>query len=115
MTGVEPPCGLYLGSGIPTAENDWFGDNLTGYSNPEYDAVCKTAMQSLPGEAAYDENHLKAQEIFANDLPVASLYLRFKLAATRPDFCNLIIDPTNNSEMWNIEEFDYGDCTNLED
>jgi ABC-type oligopeptide transport system substrate-binding subunit len=88
---------------------------MTGYSNPEYDAVCNAAMQSLPGEAANDENHLKAQEIFANDLPVAPLYLRFKLAATRPDFCNLIIDPTNFSEMWNIEEFEYGDCASQKD
>ncbi len=110
LTGVEPPCELYLGTEIPTEANGWAGQNETGYNNPEYDKVCNAAKQSLPGEPAYDENHLKAQEIFAQDLPVVPLYLRLKLAATRPDMCGFIMDPTNNSEMWNIEEFDYGEC-----
>jgi peptide/nickel transport system substrate-binding protein len=110
LTGVEPPCNLYLGTEVPTEANAWAGQNYTGYQNPEYDQVCNAAIQSLPGEDAYTENHLKAQEIFANDLPVVPLFLRLKLAATRPDMCNFIMDPTNNSEMWNIEEFDYGDC-----
>jgi peptide/nickel transport system substrate-binding protein len=88
----------------------WGGQNQSGYSNTEYDTICNAALQSLPGEAAYDENHLKAQEIFGRDLPVVPLYLRLKLAATRTDMCNFIMDPTNNSEMWNIEEFDYGEC-----
>ncbi|HLE04424.1 MAG TPA: peptide ABC transporter substrate-binding protein [Anaerolineales bacterium] len=110
LTGVEPPCNLYLGSEIPTEATGWAGQNNTGYSNPEYDEVCNAAIQSLPGEPSYEEQHLKAQEIWAQDLPAAPLYLRLKLAATRPDFCNFIMDPTNNSEMWNIEEFDYGEC-----
>jgi peptide/nickel transport system substrate-binding protein len=108
LTGVEPPCDLYMTSEIPSEENAWGTNNETGYSNPEYDAICNAALQSLPGEPAYEENHLAAQLIFAQDLPVAPLYLRLKLAATRPDLCNLIMDPTNNSEFWNIEEFDYG-------
>jgi peptide/nickel transport system substrate-binding protein len=120
LTGVEPSCGLYLTENIPGPEDDinpytgklytygWGGQNETGYSNPEYDLICNTAQQSLPGQAAYDENHLKAQEIFGIDLPVVPLYLRLKLAATRPDFCNFIMDPTANSEMWNIESFGYG-------
>jgi peptide/nickel transport system substrate-binding protein len=110
LTGVQPPCDLYITEQIPTAENGFGTQNNTGYSNPEYDTTCKAALQSLPGEAAYDENHLAAQDIWSNDLPGAPLYLRLKLAGTRPDFCNFIMDPTINSEMWNIEEFDYGDC-----
>jgi len=115
LTGVEPPCDLYITSQIPGPIEDgfaagWGGQNDPGYSNPEYDSVCQAAIQSLPGQPAYDENHLRAQEIFAEELPVAPLYLRLKLAGTRTDMCNFIMDPTANSEMWNIEEFDYGDC-----
>jgi len=110
LTGVEPPCNLYLGKEVPAEANAWAGQNYTGYQSEEFDLACNAALQSLPGEDSYTENHLLAQEIFANDLPVVPLYLRLKLAATRPDFCNFIMDPTNNSEMWNIEEFDYGDC-----
>ena len=83
---------------------------MTG--SAEYDSVCHAALQSLPGQASYDENHLKAQEIFADQLPVVPLYLRLKLAATRVDMCNFIMDPTANSEMWNIEEFAYGPLCN---
>ena len=118
LTGVEPSCDLYLTEAIPgeginiyTGEEftyGWGGWNETGYSNPEYDLACNTAMQSLPGQDAYYDNHIKAQEIFGRDLPVVPLYLRLKLAATRPDMCNFIMDPTANSEMWNIENFAYG-------
>jgi peptide/nickel transport system substrate-binding protein len=115
LTGVEPPCDLYLTEAIPGEDTEvfpygWGGWNDTGYSNAEYDATCNAALQSLPGQASYDENHLKAQELFAEDLPVVPLYLRLKLAATRPDMCNFVMDPTANSEMWNIEEFDFGAC-----
>ena len=37
------------------------------------------------------------------------LVLHIKLAASRPDMCGLIVDPTAISEFWNIEEFDYGE------
>jgi peptide/nickel transport system substrate-binding protein len=122
LTGVQPACDLYISDAIPgdpTAVDEngkalypfgWGGQNETGYSNPEYDIVCKAALQALPGQPAYEENHLAAQLIFSNDLPVVPLYLRLKLAATRPDMCNFFMDPTANSEMWNIEAFDYGEC-----
>jgi peptide/nickel transport system substrate-binding protein len=110
LTGVQPPCDLYLTTQIPSEETGWAGQNDPGYSNPDFDVVCNAALQALPGEPAYDENHLAAQAIFADDVPVAPLYLRLKLAATRPDMCNFVMDPTENSEFFNIEEYDYGAC-----
>ena len=120
LTGVEPSCNLFITSqipGDPTILNEdgtvkypsaWGGQNNTGYSNPEFDTACNAAVQSLPGEESYTTNHLIAQQIFSEDLPMVPLYLRLKLAATRPDMCGFFMDPTANSEMWNIEEFDYG-------
>jgi peptide/nickel transport system substrate-binding protein len=111
LTGVEPPCDLYTSDAItgPTEEGycGWICSNNTGWSNQEFDAACKAAMQSLPGTPEYERYHLEAQRIFAEQLPVIPLYSRLKLAATRPDVRNFIMDPTANSEMWNIEEFDY--------
>jgi peptide/nickel transport system substrate-binding protein len=52
---------------------------------------------------------MEAQRIFSEQLPVVPLFQAVKLAATRPDMCNFIMDPTANSEFWNIEEFDYGE------
>jgi peptide/nickel transport system substrate-binding protein len=113
LTGVAPPCDLWITEQIPGNVEDgfagWGGQNASGWSNADYDAVCKAALSSLPGQPGYDENHLLAQEIFADQLPVAPLYIRLKLAATRIDMCNFIMDPTNNSEMWNVEAFDYGE------
>ena len=120
LTGVDPACNLFITSqipGDPTILNDdgtvkypsaWGGQNNTGYSNPDFDAACNAAVQSLPGEESYTTNHLIAQQIFSEELPMVPLYLRLKLAASRPDMCGFFVDPTNNSEMWNIEEFDYG-------
>jgi peptide/nickel transport system substrate-binding protein len=126
LTGVQPPCDLYLSTQTPgpggesmisvqTGEevifqSAWGGQNDPGFVNAEYDAACNAALQTLPGQPGYEEAHLAAQQIFSEQLPVAPLFLRLKLAATRSDMCNFIMDPTNNSELWNIEEFDYGDC-----
>lgn len=127
LTGVEPACQLYKSDDTPgpfgeewipimdpsvtLTFNGWGGQSQTGFYHPEYDAACNKAITALPGMPEYDEGHLESQAIFADQLPVVPLFLRLKLAAIRPDMCGFIMDPTENSEMWNIEEFDYGpDC-----
>jgi peptide/nickel transport system substrate-binding protein len=110
LTGVEPGCNLYLSTEIPAEANGWAGQNNPGFVNAEYDIACNKAIQSLPGEESYTSGHLEAQRIFGEELPVIPLFLRLKLAATRPDMCGFIMDPTENSEFFNIESFDYGDC-----
>jgi hypothetical protein len=93
---------------MATEENGWSGQNYGGFANAEYDAVCSTQLQSLPGEAAYESAAKEAQLMFGEQLPGASVPAP-RLAATRPDMCNFIMDPTANSEMWNLENFDYGE------
>jgi peptide/nickel transport system substrate-binding protein len=124
-TSVEPPCGLYLSTQVvgPAGESwlsildgkprifresGWLGNNNPGFVNEEYDAACNTALVALPGQPGYEAGHLAAQRIFAEQLPVVPLYLFVRIAATRADMCGFIMDPTNNTELWNIEEFDYG-------
>jgi peptide/nickel transport system substrate-binding protein len=104
---VRPPCDLYLSSQIPGEENNWTGQNNPGFSDAEYDAACQAALHSLPGTPVYEKLHKQAQSIFAEQLPVVPLYPRLKLAATRPDMHGFIMDPTADSEFWNIEAFDY--------
>jgi peptide/nickel transport system substrate-binding protein len=108
LTGVEPRCDLYVSSQIPSAETEWDGLNVSGFVNEEYDAACSAALQSLPGQPEYEQYHLETQRIFAEQLPVVPLYLRLELVASRLDMIGLSVDPTE-SEMWNIEKFDYGD------
>jgi peptide/nickel transport system substrate-binding protein len=126
LTGVAPPCDLYLSSQVPGPAGEtwvsvqdgqertfgtsgWVGDNNPGYANEEYDHVCNTALGFLPGQPEHEAAHLEAQRIFAEQLPVVPLYLQIRQAATRPDLCGLIMDMTNISGYWNIEEFDYGE------
>ncbi len=106
LTGVEPPCTLYLSTEIPSEENGWAGQNNPGFINEEFDAACLRAISALPGSDDYVEGHMEAQRIFSEQLPVVPLYLRIKLAATRPEVRGFVMDPTENSEMWNIETLD---------
>jgi peptide/nickel transport system substrate-binding protein len=135
LTGVQPGCDLYKSDGVPGPDYDkanekattwvpimdptakpqkfafgWGGQNDPGFYSTEYDAACNMGLTSLPGQPGYEQGHKQAQLLFGEGLPVVPLFLRLKLAATRPDMCNFIMDPTANSEMWNIEEFDYGAC-----
>ncbi|HEY57350.1 MAG TPA: peptide ABC transporter substrate-binding protein [Anaerolineae bacterium] len=137
-TGGEPPCLLWTSSftpGDPNAtrgdiewirkafkEDDptlklpaflygWGGTNLSGYFSLDFDRACIAANSSLEDQEIYTQNHLKAQAIFAEDLPAVPLYFHVKIAASRPDMCGFLVDPTTDSVLWHIEFFDYGpDC-----
>jgi len=107
LTGVEPPCDLYITSQIPNEVNGWGAQNNAGYSNAAYDAACQQQLGTIDADqkAKFAK---EAQKIFSEDLPVLPLFLRLKIAATRADLQNFKMDPTENSELWNIEELDLG-------
>lgn len=116
-TGVQPACELYMGTQIPGPAGEtnevtggtytgWGTQNQTGYFNPEYDAACQQALGSLPGTPEYADGHTQAQIIFSQDVPVIPLFLRLKIAATRPEVTNFGVDPTQNSEFYNLYEID---------
>ena len=69
-------------------------------------------MTFLPDDQQYTANHLRAQEIFANDLPALPLYMRLKLVAARPDLCGLQVEAGSSSALWNLEAFNSGDACN---
>jgi peptide/nickel transport system substrate-binding protein len=120
-SGVLPPCHLWTSQqipGDPSLKDDngialfpygWGGVNETGFSNPEYDRACYQALETLPGDPEFHQNHHAAQAIFADQLPVIALYQRLKLALTRSDMCGFSLDASSYSEVWNIESFDYGE------
>ncbi len=107
-SGIEPPCAWYTSEEIPAASNHWVGTNVSGYSDPTFDRACREAGYFVPGEPEYVQKHREAQALFAEGLPVVPLYPRLRVAAARPDLCNLSLDGTSASALWNIETFDYG-------
>jgi peptide/nickel transport system substrate-binding protein len=107
VNSIEPQCSWFTTSQIPTEANNWVGTNLSGYKNPIFDTACQLALQSLPDDPTYT-SHQEAQAIFASELPSIPLYLRLKVAATRPDFCGLVLDSSSTYALADLESFDYG-------
>lgn len=112
QSGRGSPCFLYTGAQIPSANNSWLGTNITGWSNPEYDAACQAALTANPADpAAYQAANRQVQEIFARELPVIPLYYTVHVTAARPDLCGLAVDSSTRSDLWNLEAFSAGeDC-----
>ncbi|OGO27001.1 MAG: hypothetical protein A2136_09255 [Chloroflexi bacterium RBG_16_54_11] len=109
LTNTIPPCDLVMGDELSSAENDWSGLNVVGFLSPSYDAACNSQFQSLPGEAAYTQAALDAQQIFAEELPVVPLFLHLKYASAYHNLCGYVLNPTS-SDFWAIESFSYNDA-----
>jgi peptide/nickel transport system substrate-binding protein len=107
VNSLEPQCGWFMSYQIPSESNHWVGTNVSGYNNPNFDAACQKAFQTVSTDPEY-AFHQEAQAIFATDIPSIPLYLRLKVAATRPDFCGFTLDPSSSSALADIESFDYG-------
>jgi len=60
---------------IPTKENNWAGQNFTGYNNPEMDALLEAIEVELDKEKRR-ALWTKFQAIYAEDLPVLPLFFR---------------------------------------
>lgn len=105
LTGVEPPCDLYLTSRIPSEENGWGASNDTGFSNADYDTACNAAVNTLNAEEKATK-HAEAQKLFTDYLPSIPLFARAKILVTGANVEGVIMDPTANTEMWNVENFD---------
>lgn len=110
LTGVGPPCDLYLTSNIPSDANPG-GENDPGYSNPVYDAACNQALSSI-NESDKRSYHQQAVRIFTQELPVLPLFLRVKYGFASPEITGLKFDPTE-SELWNLEELRVGESTSI--
>ena len=131
---VRPQCNLWMRDAIPgdgtlTVEDvpwmlkiltkvhesepafpyGWAGWNATAYVNLHFDGYCTAAMNSLPADEDFTKIIGKTQEILANDVPSIMLYRHPRIAATRPDFCGFVLDPSAQSDLWNLPLFDAGE------
>jgi peptide/nickel transport system substrate-binding protein len=104
--GLQPQCSWFTSSQIPGETNHWVGTNVGGYTNPNFDAACSKTLQTVSTDPEYTF-HQEAQAIFAADIPAIPLYLRLKVAATRPGFCGFELG-ASSSALADIETFDYG-------
>lgn len=105
----DPLCDLFLSSQMPDTDR-WDRPNVAGFLDDEYDTACLAALEALPGggehaigqAAAYAET----QRIFSERLPVLPLFQRPKITLARASVIGLAPNPTQVSEMWNVEQLD---------
>jgi peptide/nickel transport system substrate-binding protein len=99
------PCERYLSHQIPR-DGNWDGSNVTGYSNPVYDAACLAARQTLPGTPGYERYREQTQILFSRDLPALPLFVWPRVALARSAVKNFEMDATAESELWGLETLD---------
>ncbi|RLC87160.1 MAG: hypothetical protein DRI79_09005, partial [Chloroflexi bacterium] len=104
-TAPDPLCDLFLSSQIPDVGH-WDRPNVVGFLDDEYDTACLSALEALPGSTEYVTGHVEAQRIFSERLPVLPLFQRLKVTLARTSVIGLAPDPTQTSELWNIEQLD---------
>ena len=116
VTDVEPPCALYTSREWPGAgdgQPDQYGvatgypegGNNVGYLNPAFEEACFKAINALD-PAEKKRLHHEAMKLFAQDVPSLILFAKLKIGAARPDVSGFILDATQSSDLWNVEEFD---------
>jgi peptide/nickel transport system substrate-binding protein len=110
-SGNTPSCFLYTSSEIPTEKNQWLGAqyggiNLTGYSNPDYDAYCSAMLNAGLAVDAFNQNNQFTQQILTNDLPMLPLFYHIKAMASRVDLCGISLDTSARSGLNNIERLE---------
>jgi len=101
----DPLCDLFLSSQIPDVGH-WDGPNVVGFLDEEYDTACLAALEAPPGSPGYAAGHTEAQRIFSERLPVLPLFQHPKVTLARTSVIGLAPDPTQSSELWNIEQLD---------
>ncbi len=99
---VTPPCELFASWEIPSAATPE-GSNASGFSDPTYDAACRTLLFGVGLEEAGAEAARATQRVFAEQLPALPLIVLPRVAAFGPGVCGLQADPSSVSLLWDLE------------
>jgi len=105
VSGTTPSHGLYRCDAIPTAENNYDGQNYPGYCNPEFDKATIAAGLELDDEKRRPLDAVP-ETIYNQDLPSFPLYQRVNVAAFDPSVTGIEIDPTSYFDLHNIQDID---------
>lgn len=115
QTLLEPVCSLFTTREIPGPYPEyamgWGGANASGFSSAEFDQACQAGLVALREAPEYQQAQGQALQIFAEQLPALPLYWRYRVAATRADFCTPETGSIPQYFLQGIETFQYGeDC-----
>jgi len=96
-------CGSWQSMRIPTEDNDWYGENFSGYASADYDAACRRALSAIDEETQWAALQ-EAQLQLTKDLPTLFLSWRPFWFVARPQIQGLKPDSSAYSTIWNIED-----------
>lgn len=102
---ADPLCDLFLSAQVPDAGH-WDRPNVAGFLDDEYDTACLSALEAPPDSPAYTAGQIEAQRIFSARLPAMPLVQWPKVTLARTSVVGLSPDPTQVSELWNVEQLD---------
>ena len=100
-----PLCDMFMSDQMPVTGR-WYSPNVMGFLDDEYDAACLAASSARPDSETYAAAHAEPQRIFSERLPALPLFQRLKTTLARTTVIGLSPDPTQSSELWNIEQLD---------
>ena len=106
--GGDDPLGaknLYSTNGIPSKTNSYVGQNFPGWSDPRNDELLNESENTLD-QARRVELYYEQQKIWAEAVPVITLYARANVTAAKRTIANFKPTPTNTPPTWNIYEWD---------
>jgi len=103
QSAIPEVCGTWFSNRVPGADNNWTGENFSGFASEPYDAACERALAAIDpvqqGEALQT-----AQALLNETLPSIFVAWRPFWFATRPDVVGIKPDASAYSTIWNIEE-----------
>ncbi len=102
---IPAVCGTWMSDRIPTAENGWYGENVSGYVNADYDAACRAALEAIEPQAR-DAALRRAEAILTHDLPTLFLFWRPTWFVSTPRVIGLRPDFSGGAALWNLTEIE---------
>lgn len=96
---------LFAPTNIPSADNDYRGQNLSGWCDEAANVAIYQATHALSlseRQAAY----FQQQAIFSQQVPSLPLVQRLRVSATRPDICGVAPGPYAPL-TWNVAQWTY--------
>ena len=101
---VEIPkiCGAWRSDRVPEQENDWLGENFSGFVSEDYDTTCEAAMSAVESENQYVALR-QAQSLINAELPTLFLAWRPFYFVSRPYVQGLTPDVSAVGALWNAE------------
>ena len=91
---------------IPSAANNWQGQNYPGWKNAEASKL----LDAIPSVLDQEKRAVmlrKVQELWFNDLPAIPMYFRPVVSITRKDFLNYKPTGTLTPVTWNASEWTF--------